>query len=667
LLIFLELLGISGLVFAEPLFGMLRDGSANLVSFVVKRFDLALITGVILFGPAASTTAVLAVLGHAWPESRTSFRALALALFCGLFVVPFTKHSTHWPPAAIVVAAAATLLASWLVLDLVPSLRVLFLPLLVVPPAFAARFIRANRVQRVVLGNPPHDCADVGISARPRIVMVVLDELPEISLLDPSGNVDRSLFPSFAHLADAATWYRNTTTVAEHTHRALPAILTGRFPTAGLLPSYRDHPRNIFTLLECAGYRLNSFETLTQLSPAPQRSRWKTGWLPTIHQAGKLWRMYNSPKRGTREWFGDSREFGDSLAIGKRFVASLKPESAPVFDFLHVLLPHRPWHYLDGGRTYPLRKGENAQPPTWESADVSESARQRHLLQLQAADWLLGTILERLEAIDAFDDTLLIVTADHGIAFAPGRSARLSEEDTSPEVLWVPLFIKAPAQFAGGIDDRPVKTVDIVPTIVDHLGATVPWTFDGLSTLRASRRETSVGKLMFETELHDPSDPGAWLRSFDGPDGFRRVLSAAVGSSDAEPELRLYRLGVYGELVGTEVDRLTMHPERVVRGEFTSPSNFRHVDPDAAFLPWVSIAGRVTGAHDQYVAIAVNGRIAGLGRLGAQRGEAARYTAMVAPTLFVRGTNDVTAFLLSGDRGSPIAIPIRHDKRSRRL
>src|SRR5207249_2584967 len=109
---------------------------------------------------------------------------------------------------------------------------------------------------------------------------------------------------------------------------------------------------------------------LTQLSPVHHRSSGATGWPPLLVQAAKLWRSYSSPKRGTREWFGDSREFRDSLGAGRRFVDSLAETGEPVFDFLHVLLPHRPWQYLAGGRTYPLRKGENARPPTWHSASA---------------------------------------------------------------------------------------------------------------------------------------------------------------------------------------------------------------------------------------------------------------------------------------------------------
>ncbi len=61
--------------------------------------------------------------------------------------------------------------------------------------------------------------------------MVVFDEFSIESLLDGSGRVDASLYPELRELAGDATWYRNETTVAPYTEAAVPAILTGEFPT----------------------------------------------------------------------------------------------------------------------------------------------------------------------------------------------------------------------------------------------------------------------------------------------------------------------------------------------------------------------------------------------------------------------------------------------------
>src|SRR5215210_4406738 len=100
----------------------------------------------------------------------------------------------------------------------------------------------------------------------PPVVLVVLDELPVMSIMGPDHRVDAVRFPNFAALARDSTWYRNTTTVHEHTTEAVPSILTGLLPTAGQLPLANDHPDNVFTLLGTR-YRLDVFETVTHLCP----------------------------------------------------------------------------------------------------------------------------------------------------------------------------------------------------------------------------------------------------------------------------------------------------------------------------------------------------------------------------------------------------------------
>ena len=62
------------------------------------------------------------------------------------------------------------------------------------------------------------------------IVHVVFDELPLSTLVGADGDIDAKLFPNFARLARASTWYRNATTVNDLTAAAVPAQLTGEQP-----------------------------------------------------------------------------------------------------------------------------------------------------------------------------------------------------------------------------------------------------------------------------------------------------------------------------------------------------------------------------------------------------------------------------------------------------
>ena len=79
--------------------------------------------------------------------------------------------------------------------------------------------------------------------------MLVLDELPLVSLLGPDGRIDATRYPNFAALAGGSTWYRNATGVSGWTPYALPAMLTGRYPSTPAAPHYSQYPDNLFTAL----------------------------------------------------------------------------------------------------------------------------------------------------------------------------------------------------------------------------------------------------------------------------------------------------------------------------------------------------------------------------------------------------------------------------------
>ena len=48
----------------------------------------------------------------------------------------------------------------------------------------------------------------------------------------------------------------------------------------------------------------------------------------------------------------------------------------------------------------------------------------RYSLGVEYADRLLGELLDALEGSGRFDETLLIVLSDHGVAFSPGEDRR---------------------------------------------------------------------------------------------------------------------------------------------------------------------------------------------------------------------------------------------------
>ena len=118
-----------------------------------------------------------------------------------------------------------------------------------------------------------------------------------------------------------------------------------------------------------------------------------------------------------------------------------------------------------------------------------QQAWQRYLLQVQFADLWLGRILDRLQSTGQLEKTMVVVTADHGMAFVPGVSRRTPTDRTLPDIVSVPLFIKRPGQVAGRISDDNVEIIDVLPTIADELGLPLDVAWDGQSLLRTGLRE----------------------------------------------------------------------------------------------------------------------------------------------------------------------------------
>lgn len=311
--------------------------------------------------------------------------------------------------------------------------------------------------------------AAVDSSANPvSVVVVVLDELPVVSLLDRSGDIDDRLYPNFAALRDESIWFRNATTVAELTSAVLPAIFTGIRPTELALNIGGRAPQSLFTLLspthEVSTSR--SFSTLCDLDVCARAKR------------------ADPPAALPLAGFGREPR-------GQRLVSYLDrlPEAErPCLCVLHLVMPHSPWDYLPSGRSYPSTDPMPGQIPApgpgrkWVGDQwLVRLARARHLLQVGFADRLLGVIRRDLAANDLYDDALVVVVADHGVSFRAGARKRAATPVTLGDVAYVPLFVKLPHQSAASIVEDPVEVIDVVPTILDVTDVQPPIPLDGTS------------------------------------------------------------------------------------------------------------------------------------------------------------------------------------------
>lgn len=656
---------------AWPLFQVLEDSPEFFVArgntsgdIIVFAVALALVPPTVL----ALCEALLIRL----PRAR---RALHLAFIGALVAAIALQLVGGWSagPAVLIVMSLLLGAAGALAYDrtrVAPHVLSVLSP---APIAFLLFFLLLSPVSKLIL---PQDEARAATEVRSAIpvVLVVFDEFAGSSLVDGRGAIDRSRFPHFARLARDATWYRNATTVADKTTDAVPAILTGSRPEKGLLPIASDHPQNLFTVLG-EDYAPNVAEPATDLCPeqvcredhgssSASRLRALADDLSVVAAHLVLPEEMEDDLPAVDRAFADFRTGGgDAVATPDAASADIPPESLdnrvaqfaglvdgldtgadlPGLHFIHVGLPHSPWEYLPTGQSYPGGGeipglvGDLWTREEWPPAQ----AYQRYLLQLGLVDTLIGRLIDRLRERGLYDRALVVVTADHGVSFQPGRGRRASANGAFADIVGVPLFIKTPGQQAGRIDDGPARTIDILPTIAATLDVQLEEPTDGAPLPRAGpdSRVTTTG---FDGEaVSAPVEE--FLRLRDAEVRRRIELFGARNGFDG-----VLRAGPDPALVGRRVAELARSGRPGFRVAFDYRSELSSFSARSPVLP-AFVTGRLEGAPEggERVAIALNGRVAAVTESYRDGGEV-RLAAMVPVDAFVEGPNEMEALAVTG-------------------
>jgi N-sulfoglucosamine sulfohydrolase len=128
----------------------------------------------------------------------------------------------------------------------------------------------------------------------------------------------------------------------------------------------------------------------------------------------------------------------------------------------------------------------------------------------RSLDQGVGAVLNALDEHDLADDTLVILTTDHGLAF-PHAKATLTDRG-----IGVLLIMRGPGGFHGGrVSEALVSQIDLYPTICELIGAERPEWLQGRSLLPLMRRETaSVNDEVFaELTYHAAYEPQRAIRT----------------------------------------------------------------------------------------------------------------------------------------------------------
>jgi len=660
---------------AQPLFDLLKDNPEFFAARGSSGFDIVSFSVLLVVLPPAVLLAIELLVGLAGRPARRGAHVALLGALVALIAAQALKKSIDASDTVLIVlslAVGAALAALWLRVEPVRSFLNVLSP---APLVFLALFLFSAQISELAFPDEAGARTIGGVSRAP-IVMVMLDELPVNTLVDDRGEIDAARFPGFAELARDATWFRNAYTVYDSTERAQPAIMDGNLPERDRQPISSDHPNSIFSLLGRT-HRMNVSEEATTVCSRDlcedERLEESYGdrmssmaedlglvWLHVVSppdieaelaSVSENWGNFGGDEQTVRRPVTEETETLNTRANLNRgrparfeeWIDAIEPGGRPSLNLKHTLLPHVPWQYLPSGRLY--RRAPNDAIPGLSNEAYEDQGQlnvllQRHYLQTGFTDLLLRRLWDKLKRGGMWDDALIVVMADHGVAFPHDRQRRRLTRETAAEIAPIPLLIKAPGQKRGKVDDAWVETIDILPTMFDILELDPRVRMDGESAFSEEVQNRDELRFLIRNTFEVLRIPAPV---------FERERQAVVdrnlrlfGTGREGPE-RIYRIGPNQELIGRPAsaagDRLPV--------ELSYASEYERVDPDSGYVP-THVVGRVQGDADpgRDIAVAVNGTIAAVGNTFtlAVGDEGELVSVMVPESAFREGRNEVEVF-----------------------
>ncbi|MBI2826620.1 MAG: sulfatase-like hydrolase/transferase [Planctomycetia bacterium] len=163
----------------------------------------------------------------------------------------------------------------------------------------------------------------------------------------------------------------------------------------------------------------------------------------------------------------------------------------PFFLMVSFYEPHSPFnfpveyrgrHHAAGMKAPSVNPADDWQIPSC-FRDLSDDEKRgimaAYYTSVEFLDKNVGIVLDALAASGRAENTIVIYTGDHG--YMLGQHGRFEKHCSFEPAVRAPLVIKAPAAKPGGATGALVEFVDIVPTVLDLCGVTVPKRAQGRS------------------------------------------------------------------------------------------------------------------------------------------------------------------------------------------
>lgn len=143
--------------------------------------------------------------------------------------------------------------------------------------------------------------------------------------------------------------------------------------------------------------------------------------------------------------------------------------------------PHEPfdapenYHELYGDDYVGKEYNWPSYEPVTEPADAVEHMRKSYLATLTMADKWLGKFIDSLKKNDLYEDTLIILTTDHGHMLGEHGFSGKNFMHAYNEMTHIPLFMKMPhEENAGCIRNELTQNIDLMPTLLSYHNCVIP-------------------------------------------------------------------------------------------------------------------------------------------------------------------------------------------------
>ena len=349
--------------------------------------------------------------------------------------------------------------------------------------------------------------------------------------------------PRLEAFASRATLYRHAYANGDMTLSSHGSLFTGLYPT--LHGAHIDRSQRwaiaatvptLGELLRKAGYR-NYASVANHGLPGPDPTDSRAGStsggcralcavLSPVRPATYLLRMGVYKLALPWVWTEAMRQFvpaSEIASAGETLIT--EADGQPFFLFLNFMESHRPWMssgefrtlFPDYDQTFDEMAVRSFQPEVVagrRAVTASEKAKLDAAYDgsLAYLDDVVGGLLERFAAEPWYDQSLIIITADHGDQL--GEKNRLDHGNgVDHGVTSIPMIVKFPGQTTGRDVPSPVSQVDVFSTIAAAAGAAVPSPRAGLDLGAGDPGEERT--LIIES-FPDPIDTSARIRRWTG-------------------------------------------------------------------------------------------------------------------------------------------------------